>query len=429
MNNKNEYSFELHQNMRNRQYANTLLKRSISRFGRILVLTGARQTGKTTLVRRLFPDYTYISIEDPVMRSTFSNLTAQQWKSIYPKAILDEVQKEPQLIESIKATYDQWDEPRYILLGSSQLLLMEKVRESLAGRCSIVEIYPLTLPELQTKGWEDPVVPSLFQQEIQQQIDGDYLPSFLLDKKHISKLAAYNHYLQFGGYPAVSGSDTTPDEKAEWLKNYVRTYLERDVRDLASFRDLEPFVKLQQYIALNTGSLTNASSIGKQLGVSVKTVQRYIKYFEMSYQALNLPSWSRNPNKRLVKSSKVHYMDLGVIHAVLNKRGGLTGNEHESAIVSEIYKQAKSVDSAVQFSFLRTHDGKEVDLLLEFQDFYYAFEIKMAERVNRTDAKHLFGLEEILDKPVKKAFLLSNDVDTKYFDEKTIAIHAAMFLG
>jgi len=85
-------------------------------------LTGARQTGKTTLVRRLFPEYTYISIEDPVMRSTFSNLTAQQWKSIYPKAILDEVQKEPQLIESIKATYDQWDEPRYILLGSSQMM-------------------------------------------------------------------------------------------------------------------------------------------------------------------------------------------------------------------------------------------------------------------------------------------------------------------
>jgi predicted AAA+ superfamily ATPase len=186
---------------------------------------------------------------------------------------------------------------------------------------------------------------------------------------------------------------------------------------------------LQQYLALNTSSLTNASSIGKQLGITIKTVQRYIKYFEMSYQAIVLPSWSRNANKRLIKSSKVHYMDLGVIHAVLNKRGGLTGNEYESAIVSEIYKQAKSIDLPVQFSFLRTHDGREVDLLLEYPNFYYAFEIKMAERVSRTDAKHLFDLEEILDKPVKKAFLLSNDVETKYFDEKTIAIHAAHFLG
>ncbi|OJV34958.1 MAG: hypothetical protein BGO29_15940 [Bacteroidales bacterium 36-12] len=122
-------------------------------------------------------------------------------------------------------------------------------------------------------------------------------------------------------------------------------------------------------------------------------------------------------------------MDVGVVHAVLNKRGGLTGNEFESAIVSEIYKQTKNTALEAQFSFLRTHDGKEVDLLLEFPDFYYAFEIKMADKVTQSDAKHLFGLEEILDKPVKKAFLLSNDVQTKYFDDKTIAVHAAMFLG
>jgi predicted AAA+ superfamily ATPase len=219
------------------------------------------------------------------------------------------------------------------------------------------------------------------------------------------------------------------DEKFDWLKNYVRTYLERDVRDLASFRDLEPFIKLQQYLALNTGNLTNASSIGKQLGVTVKTVQRYIKYFEMSYQAIILPSWSKNQNKRLVKASKVHYMDQGVIQAILNKRGGMTGNEYESAIISEIYKQAKNIESTVQFSFLRTHDGKEVDLLLEFSDYFYAFEIKMASKVSRTDAKHLFDLDKILDKPVKKAFILSNDPETKYFNEYTVALHTAMFLG
>jgi predicted AAA+ superfamily ATPase len=198
---------------------------------------------------------------------------------------------------------------------------------------------------------------------------------------------------------------------------------------LASFRDLEPFVKLQQYLALNTGNLINASSIAKQLGISIKTVQKYIKYFEISYQAIVLPSWSKNSTKRLVKTSKVHYMDQGVVQAILHKRGGMTGNEYESAIISEIYKQAKNVQSQVQFYFLRTHDNKEVDLLLEFPDCYYAFEIKMAAKVSRGDAKHLFELEEILDKPLKKAFLLSNDPETKYFDKQTIAIHSAMFLG
>ena len=415
--------------MRNRQFSSVILKKGTSRFGRILVLTGARQTGKTTLVKRLFPDFTYISIEDPTLRDTYSGLTAQQWRSLYPKAVLDEVQKEPQLIESIKSTYDQWEEPRYILLGSSQLLLLEKVRESLAGRCTILEIYPLILPELQTNGWDDEVLISLWQKELLGYETVEYFPSFLLDKQHAAKIKAYQHYLKFGGYPAVSDNDSLDEEKFGWLQNYVRTYLERDIRDLASFRDLDPFVKLQQYLALNTASLINASSIGKQIGVTVKTVQRYIKYLEISYQVLQLSSWSRNPNKRLVKTSKAHYLDQGVVQAILNKQGGLTGNEYESAIISEIYKQVKAVDKTAQFSFLRTHDGKEVDLLVEFQDYYYAFEIKMSNKVSRTDARHLFHLDEFLDKPVKKAFLLSNDVETKVFDNQVVAIHAAMFLG
>lgn len=414
--------------MYNRKIIQLLRKKSESKFGRILVLTGARQIGKSTMVKKSFSDYSYISIEDPISRSTYASLSAQQWKSLYPKAALDEVQKEPSLIESIKATYDQYDSPRYILLGSSQLLLMEKVRESLAGRCSIYEMYPLTLPEMRTQSWEDEIPESLFEKLILAQ-DIDFLPSFLLDAQRASKQQAYERYLQFGAYPAISDTSLSPEEKYDWLKNYVRTYLERDIRDLASFRDLEPFIKLQQYLALNTGCLINASSIGKQLGISVKTVQRYIKYFEMSYQAIVLPSWERNENKRLVKASKVHYMDQGVIQAVLRKQGGLTGGEYESAIISEMYKQAKTIQAPVQFYFLRTHDGKEVDLLLECEDGYYAFEIKMSERVSKTDARHLMNIEEILDKPLKKAFILSNDVRTQELTDKITAVHAAMFLA
>jgi len=378
-------------------------------------------------VRQAFPDYEYISIEDPVLRATYLNLSAGQWAALYPKALLDEVQKEPTLIESIKAAYDQFDQPHYVLLGSSQLLLMEKVRESLAGRCSIVEVYPLTLPELQTKSWDDPVSDSPFQKLLKDE-QSDYSPSFLLDKSRSKKLEAYSHYLKYGGFPIISEDDSSEDEKFDWLHNYVSTYLERYIRDLASFRDLEPFVKLQQYLALNTANLVNASSIAKELGINIKTVQRYIKYFEISYQAIVLPSWSKNQNKRLVKSSKVHYADQGIVQAVLHKRGGMTGNEYESAIIAEMYKQTKNVQSPAGFSFLRTHDGKEVDLLLEFADYYYAFEIKMANKVDKVDARHLFGLEEILDKPVKRAFLLSNDEQTQYFDDKTLAVHAAMFL-
>jgi len=291
-----------------------------------------------------------------------------------------------------------------------------------------VNLYPLTLPELQTENCTDTISDSLFQKLLKNE-ENEYLPSFLLDMNRVKKLEAYSHYLKYGGFPAICGDDSDENEKFDWLRDYVRTYLERDIRDLASFRDLEPFIKLQQYLALNTGTLLNSMSISRQLGINIKTVQRYIKYFEISYQAMILPAWAKNQNKRLVKSPKTHYMDHGVLQAVLNKRGGMTGNEYESAIIAEIYKQAKNVQSLAQFSFLRTHDGKEVDLLLEFADGYYAFEIKMANRVNQIDAKHLWGLENILDKPLKKAFLLSNDEETKYFDDKTIAVHAAMFLG
>jgi len=415
--------------MKNRKIAEVIVQRHRWKTGRIMVLTGARQTGKTTLIRHLFPDYEYISVEDPVLRGRYFRLSASQWRTLYPAAILDEVQKEPALIESIKSVYDQWEEPKYFLLGSSQLLLLEKVKESLAGRCIILEFFPLTLPELRTTSWNDPVEDSLFQAILKNEAGGDFLPSFLLDKKMAEKQKAWEHYLAFGAYPAVSDEALHAEERYVWLQNYVRTYLERDIRDLASFRDLEPFVKLQRYLAENTATLVNATAIANQLGLTTKTIQRYIRYFELSYQAVILPAWSKNPTKRLLKMPKIHYLDNGIIQAILQKRGGITGNEFESLVVAEIYKQIETINATVQLFHLRTYDGKEVDLIIEMPGYYLAFEIKMTERVTKSDAKNLRGLEEILDKPLKQAYILSNDRETKYFDEKTVALNVPMFLG
>mgnify|MGYP000867237020 FL=1 len=165
--------------MKNRKIADLIVQRHAWKTGRIIILTGARQTGKTTLIRHLFPDYEYISVDDPIMRERYSQLAASQWNALYPKAILDEVQKEPGLIESIKSVYDQWETPKYVLLRSSQLLLLEKVKESLAGRCIIIEFVPLTLPELRTKSWNDPVEDSIFQKILMNTQEGEFMPSFL----------------------------------------------------------------------------------------------------------------------------------------------------------------------------------------------------------------------------------------------------------
>ncbi len=415
--------------IKNRKIISAVTKRHSSGTGRIIVFTGARQTGKTTLAREMFPDYEYISVEDPVTRGEYSRMTAGEWNNLYPYAILDEVQKEPKLIESIKSVYDQWTEPKYILLGSSQLLLLEKVKESLAGRCAIFELYPLTLPEIRTDGWNEPVTNSLFQELIESKTTPSPGHSFMLDNQFALKNQSWNHYLKFGGYPAIIDRRLTDDERYDWLKDYVRTYLERDIRDLASFRELGPFIKLQRYLALNTANLINLSSIANQTGVTAGTVQRYINYFELSYQAITLPAWSRNKSKRLVKASKIHYLDNGIIQAVLQKRGGITGNEFESLVVAEIYKQARIIQKPVTFFHLRTHDGRETDLLLELPEGYLAFEVKMTESVRENDARHLFDVEEILDKPLLHSFLISQDNQVKQFRNNVTALHAAHFLG
>jgi predicted AAA+ superfamily ATPase len=393
---------------------------------RIVILTGARQTGKTTMVKNSFKNFKYISIEDPLSVDQFLKFTAKQWESFYPHAILDEVQKEPVLIESIKATYDQSDKVKYILLGSSQIMLLEKVKESLAGRCHIQELYPLVLPEILTKNWDDEIKLSFFQKFVQ---DGtiDEFP-FLLEDKHSDKLKAYNDYLEFGAYPAIYSDGLNAKEKNTWLKNYVRTYFERDIRDLVELRNLEPFTQIQKLVALNTGQILNHTKLANEAKVTSKTVQRFLHYMNLSYQVLILQPWFSNTRKRLVKSPKVHMLDVGVVRTMLQKKGPLTGNEFESAIISEIYKQLKNINIDFSVYHLRTLDGREVDLLIEFEEGYVAIEVKYSSKVRNTDARHLRGLENILNKPIIKSFLISNDMDMRELDKNIIAVPAVKFL-
>jgi hypothetical protein len=414
--------------MKSRSIKSVIFAKQSTPDGRIIIITGARQTGKTTLVKKSFSDREYIALDDPVLRAAYTSLTAPQWYKQYPEAILDEVQKAPSLIETVKAVYDEYPDSRYLLTGSSQLLLLNRVKESLAGRCIIFELFPLTIPEIMTDKWDD-VRYSWFQDFLQTGTMQSFSPSFLLEPDHASREAAFRYYLTNGGYPALVRTDMTDDERYDWLTNYVRTYLERDVRDLADFRSLEPFVKVQRMTALLTGSLLNFSELAREAGVTAHTARRFINYLEISYQAILLQPWSRNELKRLVKSPKLHYLDPGVQKAVIRKSGDPAGNEFESAVIAEIYKQAMNIQFRGSFYHLRTVDGREADLLIETEKGYYAFEIKQAGRVDRTDARHLSGLASILDKPLLASFLLSNDPGVRMITDNTLAIPAAMFLS
>ena len=176
-----------------------------TRLGRLIALTGARQTGKTTLVQAGFPEYDFVSLEDPIVRPDFIALSAAQWHQRFPRVILDEIQKAPSIVESVKAVYDRYADDRAILLGSSQILLMKQIRESLAGRVTVMELYPLTIPEMMTESWQDPVVESRLVRYLESGDLDMLLSGIPRQSDRYAKAVNYlDHYLVFGGMPVVS---------------------------------------------------------------------------------------------------------------------------------------------------------------------------------------------------------------------------------
>lgn len=382
--------------------------------GRMLVLTGARQCGKSTLARAAFPDWERLDFDSPIERAVYERLTPQEWISRYPRAIVDEAQKLPAVFETLKACYDRNPEVRYLLLGSNQILQFEKVRESLAGRAALRELFPFTLPELMlTTEDEEPRESRLIQllraANPATEMDALMPPVYGLTEEYAEVRSRWDYFLQWGGMPALLAGDWNDEDRAEWLEDYQATYLQRDLSDLAQLERLEPFVRAQQAAALRTGQTINFSELARLADVAPPTARKFMRYLELSYQILMLPAWYRNPEKRLAKQPKLHFVDPGIRRAILRKRGEIDGAEFESAVVAEIYKQCRNARLPVLFHHLRTADGREVDLLIERNDGFVAVEIKRTEHVSRVDFRHLRGLEELLDKPLLLGMVVSGD--------------------
>ena len=395
--------------------------------GRILVLTGARQTGKTTLASRVFTDHTLLSMEDPVARPEFSRLSARDWAKRYPFAVIDEIQKLPSLMETVKACYDQHKNVRYVLLGSSQIMLMKGIQETLAGRAAIQELYPLTLPELMTTDWSDEVPPSRFIRWLAddpQRDPGESLEGIVtIDNRYADAKHHWEYYLQWGGMPVLTHTDFDDHDRRKWLEDYFTTYLQRDLFDLGRLNDLEPFIRAQQAIALRTSKLINFTELGRLAGVTSPTAKKFMRYLEMSYQVLQLPAFYRNPEKRLAKQPKVVFIDPGVRRGILRKSGALDGLEWESAIIAEIFKQIKVADLPISFFHLRTLDGREVDLLLECEKGFVAVECKMTARASGKDFRAIRHLSDIIDKPLLAGIVVCNE-DTVCRWEGTVPLYS-----
>ena len=385
--------------------------------GRLLAITGARQTGKSTLARASFPDHAVIDLDSPHERARWERLEPEAWISRYPRAILDEAQKLPAIFETVKACYDRNPDVRYVLLGSSQILLMDRIRESLAGRIAVRELFPFSLPELLLASSGGATLSeSGFVQLLRADRPGEALselfgPNRSVEVGRQNARAMWEDFLRWGGMPVLRHEGWTDADRFEWLQDYQSTYLQRDLADLARIDRLEPFARLQQAAAMRVSHPVNYSELGRLSGISPPTARHYMRHLEVSYQVLHLPSWFRNPEKRLVKQEKLHFLDPGILRSVLKRTGDPDGFEFENAVVAEVAKQCRTDRLPVSLSYLRTHDGREVDLLIERDDGFFVIECKASLRVDGQDFRHLRDLEDLLDKPILARIVVSRDSD------------------
>lgn len=362
----------------------------------VVVLTGARQTGKTTLCEMHLPErldlsFTYISFDDPDERLRFQRSAVQILESITtPLVVLDEVQKIPQLFDPLKLVVDRERKKpankrkRFVLTGSSQLLLMKNIRETLAGRVALCQMYPFSLFEL-TGGGEPPLLSRIWQDQALSPQDAGRLP--LVSPGQLRTLRGVrDEHQRWGGYPPV-WQRTGDTERLNWLKDYRQTYLERDIADVGQVANVDTFALAQKLLCSRTANLFSISEVSRDLGVAVNTIKRYLELLTMSFQCVLLPPWHENVSKRLVKSPKLFFPDVGLNRAIVGELTISSGAAYESWLFAELLKWKQLQPVQPELYFYRTAAGLEVDFLVASEHGILPIEAKASERVTTADGR------------------------------------------
>lgn len=354
----------------------------------VTVLTGARQSGKTTLVRDLLPaaggpPSRYISLDDPDERIRIAADPVRRLDQGRTLVILDEVQKLPGVLDAVKVLADRGGGRRFLLLGSSQILLMQKVRETLAGRATLLDLWPLALVET-VEGATVP--PSTLDRVF---TAGEQALADLAGKEPDAEWARTwrgrtEDHLRWGGYPALE--PLPEDERRTWLRDFRRTYLERDLADLGRVADLDQFALAQNFLAARTAQILSLSDVARDLGTAVNTVKRYVRFLEISYQVRLLRPFFTSVAKRLVKSPKLFFTDPGLAR-LLSERDALDdGAIYETFVLDEILRWMSWQADPPEISYLRTGAGREVDFILRGRRTLIAVEAKASRHAGPRDA-------------------------------------------
>ena len=316
----------------------------------VLILTGPRQSGKTTLCKMTFPRYKYFNLENPDVREKIMVDPLLFLKDNKDGIVLDEAQQLPELLSYIQVLVDEDKSLRFVLSGSNNFTLMEKITQSLAGRAALLTLLPLSVSEIAPNATTDEL---MFQ----------------------------------GFYPGVWGDGRRPYDV---YSNYYRTYIERDLRQLINIKDLDLFRQFVRLMASRVANEFNASRISNEIGIDVKTVQHWLSILTTSYIAFTLPPYYRNIGKRIVKAHKLYFYDTGLVSYLLGLESAeqvsthpLRGALFENMVVSEFYKRRFNQGKSPHLFYYRDNSQKEIDLIEE-ESFgqLYAYEIKSAKRFN-----------------------------------------------
>jgi predicted AAA+ superfamily ATPase len=327
----------------------------------IIAITGPRQSGKTTLSKMIKPNYKYVNLENLSDRE-FAKSDPMGFLETYQNGvIIDEIQNVPSLFSYLQVVTDERNSNgEYIITGSQNFLMMEQITQSLAGRVALFTLLPFSLRELENT---------------------------------IYKQTAWEKYALSGSYPRKIIQDINA---SDYYENYIRTYVERDVRLLKNITNLDLFQKFIQLLAGRVGQLFNQSSLGNELDLDNKTINAWFTLLETSFIAFKLQPYHSNFNKRIVKTPKIYFRDTGLLCYLLGIRNEqeleisyAKGSVFENLAISELQKNAINSSSKAKFYFWRDTSQNEVDVLIETGTKLEAVEIKSGKTINKSFFKGL----------------------------------------
>jgi len=380
----------------------------------IVVITGARQVGKSTLLQYEFTDFKYVSLDDFSTLHQAKTDPASLWIDA-DHLIIDEAQKAPELFTAIKSTVDARGKgKRFILSGSSNILLMKRISETLAGRAVYFEMFPMTYTEMEDKAASPDNFFALWK-------------SVLTVKEAIFSSVDPVPLMLRGFMPPLMHLLERKDILL-WWEGYVKTYLERDVRELTQIESLIDFKKVLDSLAIRTGNVLNQTEISRDSGVSQPTVYRYIKLLEVSNIINRVPSYYRSRTKRITKSPKLFFIDPGLCIYLSGyydedslRSSREAGNFFETMMYMHLRIAAELMVPKAKVFYWRTTGGKEIDFVMEHGKKLLAFEIKLTQNPTMNDIKNLLTYIDEYPNAVR-GILLHAGKSLKWFHSKIIAV-------